>query len=202
MSEALETVISGGADYWLKRRGIDREFIQRSPILGFMRQARFSQWRHTVENCWAILVQDPDEAPRGVKLHLENPPPGSSKSLWAPFGTQPTEKPRHMYATLWPCPEWLPPDEWLILCPGELKAAAFRTAGIAATSITAGESHKWTPGQVARFRGRKVMVIFDDDPAGHKFRDNTLEALSGLALELKSDTFGRKTIGADMEIAA
>ena len=80
---------------------------------------------------------------------------------------------------------------WLYLCPGELKAAAVVGAGKQATSITAGESHKWTPDFVARLSGRRVCIVFDDDPAGHKFRDTAAAALCSVAVELKTITFGR-----------
>ena len=78
------------------------------------------------------------------------------------------------------------------MCPGELKALAIISTGRAATSITGGENHRWTPGQVARLRGRNIVVVFDDDAAGHSFRDKTIQALRNVALEIRAITFGVK----------
>ena len=207
MEYAVNNALSGGADTWLKARGISREVVEggrvvsghhsliggKFPCLGFVTRATIPEWKRPIENAWAIFVQDPDQTYRGVKLHFEQLAKGAPKCLWLPFGTQPAEKPVHSYATLWPCPEWQIGDGWLYLTGGELKTASIISAGKMATSITTGESSfHWTAKQIQRLAGRRVCICFDDDPTGHKFRDTTLAALRSAALELKTWTFGRE----------
>ncbi len=208
-SEQLQSV-------WLKKRGLLLDTVI-SHDVGFMPFARFAGWKHSLQNVWVIPITDARGNVVGVKLHRENAKTGP-KVLWAPFGTQPADKPRHGFPTLWPPPEhegnWseraaifeteggFDRNEaqrragldcgWLYLLPGELKALAVSGAGRAATSITGGENHRWTPGQIARLAGRKVCIVYDDDPAGHVFRDKTIQALYGAAVEVKAITFGRK----------
>jgi len=209
---------------WLGKRGIPLAVAQ-AHGLGFMPWARFTGWKHAVRDTWVIPISDAAGKVLALKLHRENPPPKAPKCLWAPFGTEPKDGPRHGWATLWPPPETYWPDDlfqeragilefdaklpraeaeaaarldvghalpWLYLCPGELKALAVIGAGCQATSITAGESHRWTPGFLSRLAGRRLCVVFDDDPAGHRFRDTTIAALRCTASELKAVTFGRK----------
>lgn len=190
--------------------------------LGFLPRVTFKEWPSWhLENCWAIPVAaDESGRPVAVKLHCETPAPKSPKSLWAPFGTEVdplTGKARHGFATLWPCPELgqfaerraimeidgkLSAEDaqtkagadigFVYLTEGELKAAAVLTAGKDALSVTAGASFHWTPALLARLAGRRCCVVFDDDDAGHRFRDNALAALSGVALELRAVSFGQK----------
>jgi hypothetical protein len=191
--KALATVLEGRADRWLAKRGITAEFIGRHAILGFVERVAITDWKWQLVNAWIIRICTPNGDCVALKGHREDPPPKISKSCWLPFGTTPADKPRHGFATLWPPPEWpLAESEWLYLCPGELKAAAVLSAGRAATSITTGESFRWTPGAVQRLAGRRVCVVFDDDEAGHRFRDNTLKALAGHAADLKAITFGKE----------
>jgi len=133
-----------------------------------------------------------------------------------------TRKPRHAYLTLfpppeWPCEEWNEASEraaimefdggqprpqaeqelgldrgWLYLCPGELKALAIIGAGRSATSVTAGESHRWVPATANRLSGSRVCIVFDDDAAGLRFRDMTIAALRPVVEDLKAITFGQK----------
>lgn len=54
-------------------------------------------------------------------------------------------------------------DDWMFLCPGELKALAMISGGLSATSFTHGEN---TPPEVEElrcFRGRRVAVFYDED---------------------------------------
>ncbi len=187
---ALTNVFEGRADKWIAKRGITKDFVQRRPILGFVVTAKIIGWKNPLRNAWIIRVCTPDGQCVALKGHRENPPEEMSKGFWLPVGTEPAAKPRHGYATLWPPPEWLPASDWLYLCPGELKAAAVLSAGRNATSVTTGESFRWTPAQVARLMGRRVCIVFDDDKAGHHFRDNALNALNDTATELKAVTFG------------
>ena len=190
---AIATVLDGRDDQWLTKRGIAADWIARHPILGFVDRATIAGWSWPLTNAWIIRVCTPDGTCVALKAHRENPPGKIPKSCWLPFGTTPTDKPRHGYATLWPPPEWtwLAKADWLYLCPGELKAAAVLCAGRAATSITTGESFRWSPGLIQRLAGRRVCIVFDDDEPGHKFRDNTRNALTGHAAEIKANTFGK-----------
>lgn len=184
MTMAVENVLEGRADEWLKSRGISKSLIERVPTLGFVLEATVEGWSFPLRNSWAIMVQDPDGTPRAVKLHRENT---KAKGLWMPFGTEPADAPRHGYAALWPCPEFYPANETLYILPGELKAAAMRSAGFNATSITTGEAFTWTPEFVSRMSGRDLVLVYDDDPAGHKFKDKTISALENV----RAVTFGK-----------
>lgn len=193
MSVALKNVLSDKVNPWLAKRGISQDFVEREPSIGFVESIKVPGWNWPLANAWLILIHDPDLTPRAVKVHRENPKAGSPKSLWLPFGTEPKDSPRHGFSSFWPPPENYSKQSQVFLCPGELKAAAICSAGHAATSITAGESHRWTPGQVARFAGRTVCINFDDDGAGHKFKDHSIEALKSVAT-VKAVTFGREEV--------
>ena len=80
---------------------------------------------------------------------------------------------------------------WLILTPGELKAFACIGAKFDATAPTAGESITWTKGLIRRLAGRRVIILWDDDDAGKKFRDSTIEALRGHVSDLREMTLGK-----------
>ena len=80
---------------------------------------------------------------------------------------------------------------WLILTPGELKAFACIGAEFDATAPTAGESITWTKGLIRRLASRRVIILWDDDDAGRKFRDSTIEALRGHVADLREITLGR-----------
>ena len=175
-----------------------------------------------ITNVWTIPIPAENGAFLAVKLHREDPPKGEAKCLWAPLGTSQdprTSKRRHSFSTLYPPPEsmaeeWgeraaimefhgnVPRDqteklagqssEWVYLCPGELKALAVLGAGKCATSPTAGESIRWIESTVRRLRHRRVCIVYDDDEAGHQFRDNTISALETITVDIKAITFGRK----------
>lgn len=57
----------------------------------------------------------------------------------------------------------LNPDDWVFICPGELKALAFLSDGLSATASTGGESWIPPPRLLSWFRGRRVCLVFDDD---------------------------------------
>ncbi|HLX64065.1 MAG TPA: hypothetical protein VKX17_22525 [Planctomycetota bacterium] len=208
---------------WLAKRGITID-TARAFGLGFMPFVKFTGWKHAAKDAWIIPITSAAGDVLALKLHKENATHGP-KALWAPLGTEPKDRPRHGFATLWPPPEsFWPADEfderaaileidgglarveaerrarlevgratpWLYIAPGELKALAVVSAGLHCTSVTAGESFRWTPGTLARLAGRRACIIYDDDPAGHRFKNNTLAALRNTAAELKAVTFGRK----------
>jgi len=83
-------------------------------------------------------------------------------------------------------------DDWIFLAPGELKSLALLSAGLPATSVTTGEGMRWTRHMVSRLEGRKVCVVFDDDAAGHEWRDETVAALRTRVPDLRTITYGRR----------
>ena len=172
----LDTIL-GKADRWLSKRGIVKTWLELYPVLAC-----------TDSGLWTIAVVDPVEGHLlALKGHNECPQPGRQKAFWWPIGTEN----RHGYATLWPPPEWWP-DQVLYLTEGELKAAALQCAGYAAISPTTGASFKWTPGQQDRVRDRDLVLVYDDDDAGHIFRDNTLAILGPVVKRIRAITFGQK----------
>lgn len=191
MGHALENVQKECANPWLDKRGLTVETCLKYQV-GFMPWIRFTSWRGAVPNVWIIPVENAEGRLVALKLHRENPPAGFSKGSWAPIGTEPADKPRHGFSTLWPPPEAFAPAEKIYLLPGELKALAVLGAGRAATSITAGESTRWTPGLLQRLAGRPVCIVYDDDPAGLKFLATTSAALKGWAASVSKATFGKR----------
>jgi len=189
---AFLNIIEGRADRWLAKRGITRNVIEAAPNLGFVERADIKGWTRPLENAWLIRVCLPDGQAVALKAHRENPQDGTPKSLWLPFGLQPAEKPRHGFATLWPPPEWFSPAERLFITEGELKAAALISCGKYATAPTTGADFRWHPWHTKRLAGRRVCIVWDDDEAGRKFRDNTTAALRNAVSELRAVTFGRK----------
>jgi len=177
-AQAFESVLDGCADDAIRRRGLTKAWLLRSPNLGYL-----------PDDCaWVIRVSMPDGRAVALKLHRDNPKAGQPKSQWLRLGTEPADRPRHGFSTLWPPPEWHP-DGPLFVAEGELKAAALISAGFSATAPTTGAGFKWTPGGVARVAGRHVVVVFDHDQAGNTFRINTVAALTGAAASIKVITF-------------
>jgi hypothetical protein len=176
-----------------RKRGLDLDFLTGQYCVGFLPAITFSDWPHWhLKDAWALPISGPDGSPKAIKLHFEKHPRPGMKSMWAPLGTTPAEKPRHGYPTLWPCPEWFPKTERLYIAGGELKALALIQAGIFATSPTSGESFKWTPDQIKRIAGRRIVVCFDDDEAGRKFSERTIQSLGSYTREIRAVTFGAK----------
>jgi len=177
-SAAFNAVLEGQADHAIKRRGLCKTWMLRSPNLGYIPHAQ----------AWVIRVAMPDGESVALKMHRDKPTNGQSKSQWYPLGTEPADQPRHGYATLWPPVEWYPKDR-LFIAEGELKAAALISAGFSATAPTTGSGFKWTPANIARVAGRHIVVVFDQDEAGNKFRINTINALAGAAASIQAITF-------------
>jgi len=181
---AFANVIEGRANDRLKARGIHfREWFASHPILGW--DANFK--------AWVLLVTDANWNYLGLKIHRERPFTGP-KNFWLKCGSQPPENPRHAATgAFWPPVEIFDRDELLYLCPGELKAAAILSAGDAATSTCAGESHQWTPGQIELFRDREIALLYDDDAAGIAYRDRTFSALCCVANQIYKISLGAKS---------
>lgn len=55
-------------------------------------------------------------------------------------------------------------DAWIFICPGELKALSLISSGMRATSFTHGEKTIPTVEELRCFRGRRVVLFYDDDP--------------------------------------
>jgi hypothetical protein len=174
------------------KRGIrDISVVERYRV-GFLYGLTFREWRTWKLNAWVLPITDASGKVRAIRLHCEGQrPPKTAKCLWAPFGTYPESKPVYRTLTLWP-----PPEQWrgadrLYLVGGELKALAMIGAGMPATSMTAGESTH--PGRHARriadTQPGRVILSYDNDPAGRKWRDAWSEALSSLGVRVTAITY-------------
>jgi len=191
LDHAIENVVKGAADRWLKKRGVTRATALKWGV-GFMPWYRHKKWKAARKDLWIIPIANHEGRLVALKTHREDPPPGWAKSGWIPLGTEPESKPRHGFSTLWPCPESFAVSSKLYLLPGELKALAVLGAGRNATSITAGESMTWAPKLVKRLEGRKIVIVYDDDEAGRRFLTKTTFAIRGRVVSLSKVTFGQK----------
>lgn len=176
----------------LSRRGISRE-IACAYGIAFFDNITFDRWR-PIENVWCIPIPTPTGEYRGVKLHKEGAAKGTPKTLWAPFGSEPTDRPRHGWTTLWPPAEWFASTEPITICEGELKAAAVLSAGRNAVSPTTGAATRWTPKLVQHLYGRRVVILYDADDAGIKFRNNLTAVLCKKVASLRAVTFRQSQV--------
>ena len=161
---------------------------------------------------WVLPICDEDNNLLAVKIHRENPKKprpdkrdGTTRYIpkcqWLPFGTEPTDHPAHGFMTLWPPPEWFPPDEWIYLHGGELKALSAISGDLWSTSCTASESIRWPESFAKKFTGRKVCILYDDEPdktnpktqktfnPGKRFATRAQAALQDHASELLCFTY-------------
>lgn len=212
LHEFLDKAIRERDEHWSYieqfGRGITHEIASKYCV-GFRKYVRFQGWR-PIENVWCIPVQHEGKTV-AVKLHLQKARDGW-KSGWAPFGTEKSnendKKPRCAYLTFWPSPEWfdLNIDEPIFICPGELKALACLSLKLpvrfGATAHTQGEGVRLVEEEAKRFEGKRVVVVWDDDPGktmpdgrviypGRDFRDHIVEALIPYARLLQTVSFGR-----------
>lgn len=164
--EALYDTRNGYADQHLAKRRLKREWVieenAKRPLLAC-----------TASGQWRIVARINGEF-RSLKAHNENPSHPRYKSYWL-LGDG---SGKGLANTLWIPPETWPKDRTIYLTEGELKAARFLCHGEAATSSMSGAGFKWPPNEVERMRGRKVVMVYDDDAAGRDYRDLTLEKLS------------------------
>jgi hypothetical protein len=86
------------------------------------------------------------------------------------------------------------PTLWLWLCPGELKTLAVLGCGLPSCSPTFGEN-RWPRHEARRLEGRNVVLVYDDDAPGRRWKADTLATLAGIAAKSKAITLGRKTVG-------
>ena len=128
---------------------------------------------------WTIPVLSPEPPRRllGVKTHRQNPPEGMKKGGWLVKGG----------TGLFPLLEAfdLPAGGKIILAPGELKALAYVSAGIPATSITTGENTSLTSWRSLAPRFTRLVVKIDSDRdqsrASTDFINNATTALLPVA---------------------
>jgi hypothetical protein len=208
------------------KRGLTADVCSRFQV-GHLPALTFREWgSKQIHDVWTMPVLSPDGKNYvAVKLHSDNPG-RAPKCGWAPFGTEPFEKPRHGMNTWFPNPlelaapslaeravihgpdvpahairpahpwETLPddPDRPWYICPGELKALAVCSAEPPwpAISLTGGESAKMTKDLSAPLAGKNIVLLYDDDPAGHKWRDRLNEELAFIAKSIDSQTLGHK----------
>jgi len=161
-------------DYLWRRRGISAAVAQAHGlgVTGLERDAD----GQVVGAVWTMPVFGPDgNTWIGCKLHRDPPRPGQSKAGWLVKGG----------TGLYPRPETqsLRPGDEIVVCEGELKALAFVSAGVAATSLTTGASAGWRPEIAERLRGFKVILDPDreDSEAARVFVKNAVEALASVA---------------------
>lgn len=100
------------------------------------------------------------------------------------------------------------PDDYVYILPGELKALAVESDGFRATSCTGGEGWIPPPSMLEPFRGRKIILPYDDDPvierngklfcAGRTWaRRMTLALDAANAREVRLLTCGRRQLSAE-----
>lgn len=182
------------------KRGLDIFTCERFG-LGFVTNFCFERWpQWNLPAAWVLPVTNAAGELMAVKLHFEERPklgdgkPGP-KCLWCPFGVTK----RSGYATLWPSPP--PPQElyvagvkqeqqWLYLCPGELKALAHIANDMIATSPTAGESQAIDEESMRRLLGHRIRIEYDNDEAGIKWRDMMAKKCESFAIEIQTLTLG------------
>ena len=184
--------------YLSGKRGItDLQIVERYR-LGWVEKVAFRGWHSWRFTGWVIPITDAKGTLRAVRLHSEGRRlRDMPKCLWAPFGTYPAKKPKHGTITLWP-----PPEEWtgtdrLYLHPGELKGLCAIGAGVAATSVTSGESAKFPSRFAERIKACKpceVFVVYDADDAGIKWRDAALKALQKVGVTCGSFHYGQHSL--------
>lgn len=187
--------------YLAGKRGITDLTVVEKYRLGWAERASFRGWHSWRFTGWVIPITDSQGDLRAVRLHSEGRRSRDMpKCLWAPFGTYPSNKPKHGTITLWP-----PPEEWrgadrLFLNPGELKALAMIAAGYASTSVTSGEGKKFPSRFASRLsvcRPVKVFVVYDDDETGIQWRDAAIKGLESIGLSCASFNYSDRSPDAE-----
>ena len=139
------------------------------------------------ERRWIFPVADVKSRVRGVKFHAEE---SDFKSGWVRFAPKPA---KCGWTTFFPLPEAFPEGPPLAIAEGELKALALLSGGLAATAPVTGAGFAWPEHQARRFRGRDIIVVYDDDEPGRAFRDRTAKALHGIARKVSSYSYGGRS---------
>jgi putative DNA primase/helicase len=81
------------------------------------------------------------------------------------------------------------PNRWVALCAGEKDADRVRSLGLLATTVPMGEGKPWRHSHSESLRGRKVVILADNDTVGDGHAHNVAQALQGVAEEVKVVTF-------------
>lgn len=134
---------------------------------------------------WFIPIRDASGVMRGIKWHTDMPE-ARQKCGWVTI--DPDKK--KGINTLFPRPEVFDPRRIMYICPGELKALRLISLGEQSVSPTSGESFRWPRREVKRLRWFRCCVIWDNDPAGIRFRDATLAALAAEGIPCGQTTCG------------
>ncbi len=86
---------------------------------------------------------------------------------------------------------------WIV--EGEKDVDNLLLQGQIATTISGGASVKWPPSLVPLFQGMKVVIIPDDDVAGHKYAQYVANLLFGWCASLKVTTLPAKDVSDYLE---
>lgn len=75
--------------------------------------------------------------------------------------------------------------QWVFLVEGEKNVEDLRLYGLTATTPVEGAGSKWKEEYTRQLDGAKVALLYDEDRAGHKRRDEIIHALSDRIDQLK-----------------
>ena len=137
---------------------------------------------------WTFPIHTADGTFMALKMHAIDGQ--SPKSRWYPAGAK-TGTPLF--------PIHLEPDPTVFLCPGELKALAVASLGLAAVGWTCGESVTGIPDELPRLLANRMVVVpADHDDAGRKWAANIVEQLRSANVPCKVLELDLTEPGADI----
>lgn len=159
----MEAVDNGQAEAARAKRGISYDVLRKYSV-GWCEKLSFAGRSDDKITGWSLPITDANGNLLGIKLHREVRSERQSKCGWCPFGeaAAPGERVKHGVATLWPAPESFT-DDYIIICPGELKALYAISLGFPATSPTAGEG-TGLGDLVKRIEQSTVILLPDCEP--------------------------------------
>jgi hypothetical protein len=130
---------------------------------------------------WTLPIRK-DNGFVGIKFHRDPKPENRAKLFWQPVGIDGS-------TLTFPSLEELnlKPGDRIVVAPGELKAAAFLSVGIAAISRVAGEGAGWPSKLAERFKGLRVVLDPDreDSKVAKEWVTKTVKALLPYALTVE-----------------
>lgn len=137
-----------------------------------------ASWVYQDEQGEALFRVVRKEWPGGGKEFPQQHPDGNGGWAWGRGGA------RHVLFRL---PELLAadPQEPVFLVEGEGCADALTALGLVATTAPEGAKATWRPEYTEALRGRRVVVLPDNDPAGAAHAETAGKALLGAAAELR-----------------
>lgn len=77
-----------------------------------------------------------------------------------------------------------PTDQWIFLCEGEKDADRLKSLGLTATTNPQGAG-KWLPEYTEMLRGKKVVILPDNDPAGESHLNRIVPALTPVTADIR-----------------